>query len=591
MIPLRLAGNATLAALLCCLPTGLVRADGPVPDGFLQLKPALILSTHYERLRTGMKLALQAVNKPELLADFQEHLGFLLMTPSLVGMDARQDVHMFFLAGPSIAGLPVPVALIPLKEPFDDYLSAMSGLYDLVESEGGVRLLAGARDAGAPDPLFLAIAEGHALVSPNLDALRWLATRRRDRTTPVATPMKDTLLRVTFDGPLLADLLRPLVRRDPVGESAPTQLAHLAQKCSGLDLGFDADVRRFMLTLRLRPAEPLVLPPAPDTAAVQSLAALCGDRNLLGAHQMSGGHLLRAISTNSLNWLEQLANEFPVGGFGVLPGGRGWSAALAKVLTGDVAGGLIRSRHGGFYRVNLFELNDAAAAARTIEALFENHTTATNHFVQPLSSPVSLIDGPTPLWRYRLLPQVHGTNRPSASGFGKTFAQLMDFNHVTLTIHQNRLAVAQGVSGSLEEFLERTGAPGATGDEMARALMPPIPADSHAIGAGFYAPMEILREIVTRQPGFSRQRIEAIPAAGDGLAWRWLQSNDALTWQLSLPASELFSWLTLREKDPGILKDLLTNFVFMQLQHPTDETLRRDLLRDRLQRMREPARP
>ncbi len=541
---------------------------------------AVITCDSREEVMEHAATGLQAAGMAEALPILRQRLETLFLAPLPEGAAARKPAHLFLLtSGAPGAGVVATASLVPLAGDSEACLEALGERYEAMERDGSVRLFAGARDPSCPDLLFAAPAEDHLLASSSLAGLRWLAARRRDRDTPAAANLAMPL-RMTLHLPAAAAA---------AGGHAPER-RQMLDACAGafptVDIGLDADARRLSLLLRANAADG-----SPMAAAIAALRPLSPEMDrLLPAERRAAAAgsvlgLLPALPEGTAVWLEDLAASLRLAGLQVLPGGRGWLAALTPCLNGEYVSGLLlpSASSQGFSAVRVFGLRDAARAGEIVATLLTSPPPGTS--LRAVTNLPPRRRGGTPIRSYRPAPPLPAaaTNRLDLAELGEVLIRLMDLETVEMAVSGNRLIVLQGAAGSIDKWLDHpppAGSPvlAAVGSRFPRAAAP-----EDVLGVWSLEPLAVLRDIVARLPGTNARQMTTFPRPGDGVAWRLTRRGAALEWELCLPANEVFAWRQMRRLDPQLLHEAMFEAVLQQTRKHAEEAVRREVLRKQLQ--------
>lgn len=550
---------------------------------FTRLRPlAIVACDSYDKLVSSAVLGLGGIGLPEAVSAIKDQLGAMLLTPSMVGVDVRQPLSLYILAPEPPDEPPTPVALLPLTGTGQSYLAAMRGLYANMEEAGGVRVLTGPKDPSCPEPLYVAVAEGHAMAALRLEGLRWLAAQRRDRAVPAAAPLAAPL-RLTLNAPNCGLLLGLIAAgsstatdelEDDGGFTAEMarELGLFVSSFETIDVGVDADSLQFTLLLRLNTASN-----TPLARAIANLRPVSPEIDcLLPAERLGGGAgglagLLTALPADTLGWLERLADSTRLLGLQICPGSRGWLAALAPHLNGEHAIGLLPSLRGkGMVLVRSFGLNSASQAEATLARLWEHPPPGA--LLQGATNLPPRRHGATTIRGYRLATTAAAATRDAGLGFGQALTRLLDMGTVEMAVTSNRLTVIQGAPGDMDAWLQRPARQGPSCLESARrrASAPWPAAGATMIGGAELASFEALRAIVALLPGIAREQMAAFPPAGNGLSWRLTREGRSLVWHLQISSNEIYAWWRLRHLDPELRQTLMTQLVLTQFRDTVD---------------------
>ena len=586
--------------LLVLLLLSAFRSRLQAAEGYAGLTPMITVSfDSLERLMQRVGLGAQGMGFPDGAGLFRRAFANLLLAPNLDGIDSYRPGHYYLLTPDPPDRAPLPAVLLPLADRQGErLLAAVKAQYGTATRKGGIYTFADPGAAEAPEVVFLAIAEEHALLSTGIDGLRWLALHRRDRSLPVAGDI-GTPLRVTADGGLFGLFLQlvaslsndgPASGQDGLG-GLNGHLHEIGAGCmafASLDLGFDAGIREFAVTLRLNAAPRTALASRIDglqrpSAAFERLLpmpVLDGEISVLPA-------LLPDLPASTAPWLERLAESSQLLGLRLAPRAPGWVRLLLPVLNGQYASGVFASPLGqGLCSLQIFGFDEALkaqAALSILESLLPAPPQASSR-VRPLP-PRRL--GDLRIVGYQVAESAT-TNDTAVGNLGDVLTQLLGMGTVEMAAPDRCLFIVRGAPGTLDELLKRPAGAG-TPSCLDRAMrrFPALKPGQTLLGAGQIAPVATLRAVAEAVPNLQGTRAR-LPYPGGDLHWRAVKAGASLVWELTLPSDELAAWRQVRTLDADVLQELLTQFALEQFGRAAADLGQQEVLRERLRRLREP---
>jgi hypothetical protein len=604
---LRETDDMSVHPLRHCLVLLLLLALGPVSLQavvFSELKPMVTISfSSHERVLQRASLGFQGLGFQEGYEMFREQFERLLLIPSLTGIDPYKPCHFFLLTADPPEAIPTPALILPLTDRNGaEILESLKGQYGEIAQKSGVTSFS---DPNNPESTFLisvAIAEGHALISSRIDGVRWLALQRRDRKLPEAG-LIESPLRVTANGDLLGLFLQLIAVLNPTAQPEKTatlqnfslHLREIGLVCAAfdtVDLGLDAGVRDFSLTLRLNAntnspmARQIASLQTPDAKFARLLPAPA-----LNSEISSLPGLLPALPSSTTDWLEDLAESTQFLGLRMAPRNRGWLKLLLPVLNGNYASATLKAPTGmGICSIQIFGLPNARKAQAAFSILEQLLPSPQNPLPQMNPLPLRNSNG------LRITGYLFGeqsmTNSTYAGGMGGVLTQLLRLNNVEMTSRDDHLIIVRGAPQTLDDLL-KPGAPGKqppTILELAEREFAPLRPSETVLGAGQVAAIATLRAMAAVLPSIG-ENISQLPLPGDDLIWRATREGASITWQLALPSNELTACGRLRMLDTEVLHELLSQFVLEQFNRAATKTGQKEFIDEQMRRIRTPNAP
>ncbi len=560
-----------------CLAAGAVLA-GRLAAAELQ-SLAVVEAANYQTLTSQCASFFQAAGLSGTLVDIGSFAGRAFLTPNLAGVDVTKPIRLFMLVGDPPVEQPHPAVLLPVVQSGEPYLAGLKASYAQVNRSGAVYLAEGARNAEAPDPLYVALVGAQAVASPDLTALRWVVTHMRDQTLPVAI-LPDVPLRMTLTPDVLAASLEAFAASQTLGNApaatVATLQAHLAllarvvRDLERLSIGLAPGGRGLGLTVRARArsgtplAQAIDQPRSPDTRAERALTG----QPLFSIADATPGFMAR-LPDYYLEWLESLADATEFLGCRICPRGRGWLVEFRDLLGGARVGALLAvPTKTGLAHVQLFTLRGEPAEAEARLQRLVAALPASPAFGGLATNAARVVKGVTiHSFLTTAAPAARPTRDAPQLDLSVILADLARRTHVELAVCSNLLVSVHGPAGSLEAFLPDLQAdpPGglAALDRIRRAFPEPVPA---LCGAATFAPVNAMRVLASLVPGVDAEQLARFPETADGGAMVVVAREQELTWTTRITSSEVYAMKRIFSDQRTLLQDLLAQVAVQQHQ-------------------------
>lgn len=585
-------GRWRAAALCATLIAGAPAYCGGEP-AYRLLVP--IVSAELSSLSHGTRLlydGLSGIGVKTSTADCSARIAEALMLPSLAGADTTRPVFFFLLAQNPPSALPEPAAIVPMKpNGGEELLKALSSRYSFVDGKS-VKVCSGAIDGVSVDPLYVAVAEGNAMISPNIDAIRWMAYNLQSKTIHDSPGFRKASLLASVDGPLLSRLLElaaaAIASDEPEGTATngiPFNLhdaSSFASSFSRIDLAIDASIRHFDIATRLVPPEgpmstafrSLNPPPAKWSEYFPPFACNKAASPLPG--------LVAALPRQNRRWLSDLASTTRLVGFQTLPAAFDLDETIRPLMTGENLTSFVVDKPGGrIGAISIFGLQAPEKAKAAILSYFsQNGGVAGNARINNASVKIN-----GAVTTYDLAQGASERPSPGSGNAGAALSHLFDLNHVEFTVKDNRLIVAQGSSHLIDGLLnDKTASSWSESISSLTEIFPAQPGET-VLGGGSLEPVFLAKKIIEASPSIAYLAAK-IPHAGNGFAWRMSRQDNSLIFDFRLYSNEILACNMIRALDSTTLQELLSQLVIRHFRISEESGTKHDRIRDTLMKMR-----
>ena len=579
------------AALLLAAATAL-GADLPPYRALVPLVSAQ-LSDLTEAVR-HVKDGLGGAGVETSTADCKRQIADLVFLPDLDEADPLKPVRYFLLSRNPPDALPEPAIILPIvPDGAKGLISSLRKRYASVEG-GSIKICADPVDGKAIEPLYVAIAEGNALISPSIDALRWMAYHLQTKTIPKAPDFRKAPLTLSADGPLAGLLLELIASLDkgavPEEATADNTLLHIrelgafAASFQRIDVAVDASLTQWDIAGRLAPAPGSALAetfnalPPPTDVWMDFFPPFASNRSASDFPAF-----VAALPAGNRRWLSSLAENTRLLGFAIVPSAFDLDERLRPHLTGTGLATFIADKPTDrFGAVAVAGLKSPADARAELRAYFAKKGPASQN--PRIRNADSRAEG-------RVISYDIVAHAPPSTGSGLTRAgaaisQLLDLNHVELAVKGDFLIVARGAPGFIDPWLaDRRVSPWAEKVSALTGTFPEHPGET-VLGGGSAEPVALIRRIVQGTPDLAHL-LARMPHAGSGLAWRMAHRGGDLFFDLRLYDNELLACNMLRGSESSALQDFLSQLVLRYFQRSADADARRQQLREKLNDLRD----
>lgn len=546
------------------------------------LKPAVVLQI--DSLSAAISAIESGLKGQGLPSSRQKAIDFTCaytLLPSLDGVDTMRPAYGFLLGPHPMSALPDPAVSIPVADGGAEKLAAAFSRKYRSHSGGGLMVFSDPYEDKGFARMYLAVADGRAMISPNLDCIKWLAAMQMKKQFPELGKMRGAPVVAHIDGELGARALDILSGFKPGGDSllasaeatassTPLNLHELSvalKPFESVDLAFKANVLNWNFTVRgtfentNAPFLSIGTPQEswtdllPSTAIKRSVSALPA--------------LVAELPAESRLWLASLAENTRTAGFGVIPACGALDAAIAPCLKGagtsmfvvDAPGKVIGS-------VSVYELSDPATASKTIAGYFAADGGAKAN--DRVTLPSSRKSGSDTVFAYKTS---FNNNEGQANGPDEASEEIfiiLDMTYVDVAVKGDRLVVARGAPGLIDQWLATDKlAPWKTSLSSLYRIMPTMGMDETLLGGGSVD----LSKTAERAFGYSHDLAAigiSLPHAGDGFSWRMSRNGKCAFIDLSLSNTELVALRNINALDKAKIHEFFANYAVNHFQRQVE---------------------
>ena len=571
-----------------------LRTDG-AGEGPAYLHFTPMVSIHATSLADTLRLlndGLAGIDVGISSADIENRLADACFLPSFSGVDLRRPVRYFFLAPNPPSSLPESALIIPIRSGGAPILlKSLKERYANVEG-GSIKICTNPIDGKSVEPLYVAIAEGNAMVSPSVDAIRWMAYSLQSGTVPEPPTFRRATLSASADSQLLGRLLNFVASLDD--DSAPAksddivrilrELGAFFATFQSVELTVDASISDWNASLRfvgapgshldgaiaaLKPPDDTWMPLFPAFASNRSASCLPG--------------FVAALPASNRKWLADILHDTRLVGFGVFPDAFDLDEKLRPHLTGAALSAFVTDSPNAMFGIlTVSALKAPAEAGKILRTYFAtNGTSSVNH----------LINGVVLRGRDGRIAYEAGTKREArqvkgAGGAGEAVSFALNLNHVELAVRGNHLIIARGSSGLIDPWLN--GSPAIPWDESFAGLTAvfPLRPGETVLGGGAVEPVALARKIAAAIPNLA-EILPKMPHPGGGLVWRMARKGGEARFDLRLRSNEVIACERLRDVSSDAMQKLLGEFFLNPFQQPVESERQRTRLREKLDDLRD----
>ena len=521
-------------------------------------------------------------------SDCARRIAEALMLPSLEGADMAKPVRGFLLSRNPPAAAPEPAVILPMRtNGAKDLIRSLHSRYSFVEG-GNIKICSGPKEGDAVEPLYVAIAEGNAMISPDIEAIRWMAYNLQSRTVPEVTPFRSTPLLASVNGPLLGGLLELLdaaatasANQKGSATNTPPDIGEARLLLSSflhIDLALRASIKQLDVAARLTPREGAMesafrnlKPPAEKWTAYSSPFA-CNN----AASALPG--FMAALPPGVRAWLADLADNTRLVGFQILPAAFDLDERIRQFTTGIGLSSFIVDKPGGrIGAVSIFALKSPGEADAELRRYFARKGDVANN--RRIRTPTLKRDGQ--VIAYDLGERDMEKTSAGGGNAGASLSQLFDLNHVELAVREDRLIVARGSTRLMDQWLDDKPASSWGGGSASMTTIFPAQTGETVLGGGSLEPVFLAKKIIEAAPSIS-YLAPRMPHAGNGIAWRMSRNDGDVIFDVRLYSNEILACNMLRELDSSTMQELLSQLVLRHFRLSTEGEKRYDVIRDML---------
>ncbi len=521
--------------------------------------------------------------------DSVKSLADACFLPSFSGVDLKRPARYFLLSMDPPSAMPEQAVILPLQPGgAPAILRSLRERYASVEG-GSIKICSDPTDGKSVEPLYVAIAEGNAMLSPNVDAIRWMAYNLQSRTVPDPPDFRRSPLSASADTRLLGILLELVASLDEVGSSdaaSNTDIFRLIREAcvfisafQRLEVAIDASISQWDVSFRLvgapgsQVAEAIAALKPPDDTWMRLFPTFACNRS---ASCLPG--FVAALPASTRKWLADLANDTRIVGHALFPSAFDLDEIIRPHLTGTALSAFVTDKPGDkFGSVTVLAVKSPEDALKVMRGYFSPQGAASsNRHIENIVPAGKKETISYDMVAYRGMQQKTGIERT-----GEAVSFVLNLNHVQLALSGNRLFIARGAPGLIEPWLDEK-RPTSWDEKISSltAVFPNQPGET-VLGGGSIDPVTLARRIVTAIPDLS-PHLKKMPHAGSGFAWRMARKGGEARFDIRLYSNEIIACNMLREVNSETMQQLLSQFVMRHFQNTAAGESERERLREKL---------
>ncbi len=520
-------------------------------------------------------------------SDCSRRLAEALMLPTLDGADRTKPVCAFLLSRDPPTATPEQAVILPVRiDGGRDLLRSLRSRYSFVEG-GSIKICSSPKDGNAIEPLYVAIAEGNAMISPDIEAIRWMAYRLQSRSVPNPPSFRKTTLLASVNCQVLGQTLdffdratavstnkTAAVEKSPIGiRETSAFISSFAQ----IDFAVGSSIKQFDVAARLAPQEgamssafrALTKPADKWTDSFSPLSC----NNAVSA--IPG--FIAALPLEIRRWLANLADNTRLLGFQILPAALDLDEQLRPLMADIGLSSFIVDKPGGRVgAVSIFSLRSPSKADAVLRGYFAGKGAAGNPAIQN----VDVRNGGAVI-TYDLAQGGPEKNPAGVGNSGASLSRLFNLNHVELAVKEDRLIVAKGSTRLINQWLgDKPPSSWNAGIDSITGIFPPQTGET-VLGGGALEPVFLAKKIVEASPSIS-YLAPKMPHAGNGIAWRMSRGDGDVIFDVRLYSNEILAANMLRELDSSTMQELLAQLVLRHFRLSEEGRERYDAIREAL---------
>ncbi len=546
---------------------------------YRQLTP--MVAIHATSLADALHLlndGLAGAGEESRIAACSKTLADFCFLPSFDGIDMRQPIRYFLLSQNPPVAMPEQAVILPLlQNGSKTLLGNLRERYAFVEG-GSIKICSEPTDGKSIDPLYVAIADGNAMLSPNVDAIRWMAFNLQSKTIPAPPDFRQAPLSASADARQLGLLLKLIAPTDEdisEKEEATDSNMALAVRELGVflsafqraEITLDASISQWDASLRLvgaagspiaeaiaalKPPDDTWMKLFPNYACNHSASCLPG--------------FVAALPASNRKWLSDLAVDTGFVGFSVIPFAFNLDEKLRPHLAGTALSAFVTDMpNGKFGSVTVSSVKSPNAAMQVLRSYF-----ATNGAASANNRMSNVIpQGRNGTTSYKIAASNGSRKKTELSSAIEAVSLMLDLNNIEFAIRGNRLFIVRGTPGLIDPWLaDSHPVPWNERFSSLTATFPNQPGET-ILGGGSLEPVTIARRIVGAIPNL-RQQLPKMPHPGSGLAWRMARKSGEAIFDLRLYSNEIIACNRLLDVNSDTLQQILPQLVIGQSLYGND---------------------
>ena len=535
----------------------------------------------------GAGIEIPTTDCTKTLADF-------CFLPSFDGIDLRSPVRYFLLSQNPPTAMPEQAVILPLQTGGSSIvLRSLRERYASVEG-GSIKICSDPVDGKSIEPLYVAMAEGNAMISPDVDAIRWMAYNLQLKTVPEPPNFRRATLSASADGKSLGLLLELIASLDEDNSGDKNafkdnlflhirELGVFFSAFQRVEMVLDASISQWDTALRLvaEPggdlAEAIAALKPPDDTWMELFPAYACNRS---ASCLPG--FVTALPVSNRKWLADLATDTRLVGFDVIPYAFDLDEKIRPFLTGTALSAFVADApNNRFGSITVSAIKSPDLALKTLRGYFAPNGAATAN---------KRISGVIPQTRngstsYEIVTDSGNRQKSSVSSTSEAVSLMLSLNHVQLAIRGNRIILARGAAGLIDPWLtDSRPAPWNERISSLTAVFPSQPGET-VLGGGSLEPVALARRIAAAIRDLN-EHFPKLPHPGSGFAWRMSRKGGEARFDLRLYSNEIIACNRLRAVNSESMQQLLSQLVMRHFQNQTGNEMQNGQLREKLDVLR-----
>ena len=527
--------------------------------------------------------------------DCRSQLADFCFLPSFDGIDLQRPVRYFLLSQNPPTALPEQAVILPLQTGGSSIvLRSLHERYASVEG-GSIKICSDPVDGKSVEPLYVAMAEGNAMISPDVDAIRWMAYNLQLKTVPEPPNFRRATLSASADGKslgLLLALIASLDTGDDTGEKTAgenifqliRELGVFFSAFQRVEMAIDASISQWDAAFRLvaepgsERAEAIAALKPPDDTWMELFPTYACNRS---ASCLPG--FVAALPASNRKWLADLATDTRLVGFSVIPSAFDLDEKIRPLLTGTALSAFVAdSPNNKFGSITVSTLKSTDLALKTLRGYFAPKGAASAN--KRISGVVP--QGRNGITSYEIVTDSGRRQKSGVSGTSEAVSFMLDLDHVQLAVHGNRMIIARGAAGLIDPWLtDSRPAPWNERISSLTAAFPSQPVET-VLGGGSLEPVILARSIAAAIRDFN-EHFSKLPHPGSGFAWRMTRKDGEARFDLRLYSNEIIACNRLRTVNSETMQQILAQLVMRHFQRSSDSEAQRARLREKLNDFRE----
>ena len=525
--------------------------------------------------------------------DCTRQLAEFCFLPSFDGIELRNPVRYFLLSRNPPAAMPEQAVILPLQTGGSSVvLRGLRERYASVEG-GSIKICADPVDGKSVEPLYVAMAEGNAMISPDVDAIRWMAYNLQSKTVPEPPDFRQAPLSVSTDAKSLGFLLELIASLDDDPGDVPTEdniFRHIRElgvffsAFQRVEMALDASISQWDAAFRLvadpgsQMSEAIAALKPPDDTWMALFPNFACNRS---ASCLSG--FVAALPASNRKWLADLAADTRLVGFSVIPSAFDLDEKLRPHLSGTALSAFVTDMpSGNFGSITVGTLKSPDLALKTLRDYFAPKGPASAN--KRIGSIVP--QGGNGTTSYEIVADRGFRQKSGVTSASEAVSFVLNLNHVQLAIRGNRIIIARGAPGLINPWLaDSRPAPWNERFSSLTAVFPSQPGET-LLGGGSLEPVSLARRIAGAIRELN-EHFSKLPHPGSGLAWRMARKGGEARFDMRLYSNEIIACNRLLAVNSETMQQLLSQLVMRHFQLLSGNETQSGRLREKLNDLRE----